>query len=139
MTKKNAAKDVEKDHFVFVPFEKATQVHIYVCVCLCVRVRLCACVRAAFRPLLACTCPNGKAACSEVNHHSQPPTPSLPPSPPSLPGVDRHLSAGQREDQRLSWASFHVSNQPALPWPRGCCDAIISAFCVMHCPGEFIL
>ncbi|KAK2817155.1 hypothetical protein Q5P01_025346 [Channa striata] len=29
------------------------------------------------RPLLACSCPNGKAACSEVNHHSEPPTPSL--------------------------------------------------------------
>lgn len=34
------------------------------------------CVRVAFRPLLACTRPDGRAACSEVNHHCEPPTPS---------------------------------------------------------------
>lgn len=35
------------------------------------------CVRVAFRPLLAGSFPSGRAACSEVNHPSEPATPSL--------------------------------------------------------------
>lgn len=72
------------------------------CVCVFWKAKMQVCV--AFRPLLASSRPTGIAACSEVNHYSEPPTPSL--TLPSLPGVDQHLSAGQREDQRLSWASF---------------------------------
>lgn len=64
MTRKNVAKDlVEKN---------------VVCLCLLKsRMQVCISVCVAFRPLLACYCPNGRAACSEVNHHSEPPTPSL--------------------------------------------------------------
>lgn len=78
---------------VFASFEKQ---NASVCVCVCV----------AFRPLLASSCPNGRAACSEVNHHCEPPTPSL------LSPLLLHLSQEWTDTSPLARGKTSASHGP---------------------------
>lgn len=66
----------------------------------------CVCVCVAFRPLLASSCPNGRAACSEVNHHCEPPTPSL------LSPLLLHLSQEWTDTSPLARGKTSASHGP---------------------------